>query len=329
MEIASSSLHSQSSHSLQRSEQERVSLRTWRETPPRPQPANAAPATTSAPAQESETQSLPPRLQVLKLFVERLTGRRVEVFDASELRDPSQGPAPRAAAPPDPAPTREGWGAEFEHHYRFEEHENTRFEVSGEVRTRDGRRIEVALHLDMARSFVREERLSAQFGDARLKDPLVVNFNGAAAQLGEETLAFDLDVDGENDRLRLLGPDSAYLVLDRNGDGRVNDGSELFGPTGGNGFAELAGYDDDGNGWIDAGDAAFQRLRLWHAGAPSTQRLEPLSAQGIGALSLAATATPFELRDADNRLQGVVRASALYLNEDGGAGTVQQLDLTA
>lgn len=43
----------------------------------------------------------------------------------------------------------------------------------------------------------------------------------------------------------------------------VNNGSELFGPTNGNGFQELAEYDKDGNGWIDENDEIFGSLKIW------------------------------------------------------------------
>ena len=51
--------------------------------------------------------------------------------------------------------------------------------------------------------------------------------------------------------------------MDRNGDGKINDGSELFGTKSGDGFKDLASYDADGNGWIDENDAIFSQLKIW------------------------------------------------------------------
>jgi hypothetical protein len=48
-------------------------------------------------------------------------------------------------------------------------------------------------------------------------------------------------------------------------DGRVNDGRELFGPITGDGFAELAAYDDDGNNWIDENDGIYDNLSIVEA----------------------------------------------------------------
>jgi hypothetical protein len=49
---------------------------------------------------------------------------------------------------------------------------------------------------------------------------------------------------------------------------------------------------------------------------------------GIGAISLSNVASPFSIKDANNDLQGQVRASGIYLRENGGVGSLQQIDLT-
>ena len=94
--------------------------------------------------------------------------------------------------------------------------------------------------------------------------------------------------------------DDAWLVLDRNGDGIINDGSEMFGnatpqpqPADGtlrNGFLALAQYDDDGNGTIDEHDAIFSELRLWqdkdHDGKSQPAELHTLPELGVAGISL-------------------------------------------
>ena len=52
-----------------------------------------------------------------------------------------------------------------------------------------------------------------------------------------------------------------------------------------------------------------------------------LGQRGIGAMYLGNIDTPFALKDSNNALQGQVRASGIFLHEDGRAGTMQQLDL--
>jgi hypothetical protein len=116
---------------------------------------------------------------------------------------------------------------------------------------------------------------------------------------------------------------SGFLAIDRNQDGKVNDGSELFGPRTGNGFAELAAYDSDGNGWIDENDPVFSDLKVWTQGG-----LYSLKDMGIGAISTESVETPFAIKDSANNLQGNVRGSGVYLSEDGDAGAAEQVDLT-
>jgi hypothetical protein len=57
--------------------------------------------------------------------------------------------------------------------------------------------------------------------------------------------------------------DLTHPMRDRNGDGAIDHGRELSGATTGDGFAELAAYDEDGNGWIDENDSIYQHLRIW------------------------------------------------------------------
>ncbi len=277
------------------------------------------------------------KVALLRLLVEQLTGRMMDVFDAGALEEAASAAAPspelmeaaaRQGAMQQAAsdPGRAGWGATYsleEIHY---ESEASQFTAQGIVRTADGKEISLSLELNMSREFLSHTRLSVRAGDA-LKDPLVINFGGTAAQLSQTTFKFDLDADGTADNMRFVAPGSGFIALDHNGDGRINDGHELFGALSGNGFADLAKYDDDGNGWIDEGDAVFDRLLVWTRDGDGNDRLQGLLRHGVGALYLGNTDTPFALKDSGNALQGAVRASGLYLREDGGAGTLQQIDL--
>jgi hypothetical protein len=159
----------------------------------------------------------------------------------------------------------------------------------------------------------------------------VINFEGTAAELTQQTYAFDLDNDGESDQIHFTGANSGFLALDANDNGQIDNGSELFGPATGNGFGELALYDEDGNDFIDAGDSVYEGLRIWQKDAAGNDRLIALGKAGVGAIYLGSTTTPFQVKDDENQLQGVVRSSGIYLKEEDGqltgVGTVQQLDL--
>lgn len=344
MKIASATLAMQSAHALSMREEARESLRAWigprrpdfegRESAPvhisdagqaasRARDANSVAETEDI----SEAAERDPRLALVKRVIEMLTGERVRVFDPSTIH--GHGRHQEHAVPDEaPAAPRAGFGIEYDYHAVREESEKTSFSAAGVVRTADGREIAFQLDLTMARQYREEVQVSLRAGDARRKDPLVINFDGDAAALSDLRFRFDLDADGTTEEVPLLAPGSGYLALDLNGNGRIDSGAELFGPASGQGFAELAALDQDGNGWLDESDAAFQRLRIWTPAADSDGTLETLAQRQVGALFLGNLATPFELRGRGNSDLGAVRATSLYLSEAGGAGTVQEIDLT-
>jgi hypothetical protein len=104
--------------------------------------------------------------------------------------------------------------------------------------------------------------------------PLVLSFDGAPVEyLADRERSFDID----GTRSTMTDWPTArtpWLALDRDGDGRIGDGSELFGSmtvlTGGrrapNGFVALRELDADGDGRITPNDPGFARLLVWSDG---------------------------------------------------------------
>lgn len=273
-----------------------------------------------------DEESLEPRLELLKTLIEKMTGKKIRVYSMKDGH--CTEPIPEECSKPKEEPQgnqRAGWGIEYDLHESSYEFESTTFEAKGVIKTADGKEISFDLGLVMEREHLSETDVSLRAGDAVKKDPLVINFNGTAAELSDLRFSFDIDADGTTDQIAILGGGSGYLALDRNGDGIINNGSELFGPTTGQGFAELAAFDDDGNGWIDEGDAVFSRLSTWSGGSDGT--LTSLKDSGVGAISLGNVATPFELKGSGNALLGSVRTTGIYVKENGTVGTVQQIDL--
>jgi len=279
-----------------------------------------------------------PRLALLAALLARLTGRQLVLRPACG----EWGKKPAAEAPPAPAPApqqplRLAVAYALDAEYRLAE--SVGFQVEARVRTADGQEIAVRVAFELSRETV--ERLNLRVGFGRqppTKDPLVLNFAGTSAELSEGRFAFDLNADGTPEAIPFLASGSAFLAIDRNGDGIVNDGRELFGPTTGDGFQELAALDADGNGFIDEADPAFSRLLLFNphwsiegTGRPNDQSgfdrtaagdwTVPLARAGVGALYVGRVATPFDLG------AGLLRASSFYLTTAGGAGTLQQVDL--
>ena len=204
-----------------------------------------------------------------------------------------------------------------------EEHERTRFAASGEVRTADGRRIDFDLSRAMGGDFSCT-RARCEQGKVEVCYPLLLIFDGKAAELSDARFSFDLDADGTKESLPMLAQGSGYLVLDQDHDGRIADGREVIGAQSGDAFGELGKLDSDGNGWIDEADPVYAALGVWFPDG----RVESLSQAGVGALHTGSVSTPFSLRDDDNRALGEIRRSGVYLTEEGKAGTLQQIDLS-
>ncbi|MBK8010505.1 MAG: VCBS repeat-containing protein [Deltaproteobacteria bacterium] len=220
-----------------------------------------------------------------------------------------------------------GFGVEFDYYERQFESEKTVFTADGVMRTRDGKEVSFSVNVGLSREFMREQSISLRAGDAVVKDPLVLNFGGSAAELTSTRFNFDIDSDGRSDQIAFVGPNSGFLALDRNVDGVINDGTELFGARTGDGFAELAAYDEDNNQWIDENDSIYEGLRIWSKDGEGRDSLQTLGQRGVGAIYLGHVATPFSLKDGNNELQGQIQATGLFLEENGSPGTVQQIDL--
>ena len=212
----------------------------------------------------------------------------------------------------------------------FSESETTDFNVAGNVRTADGRSIDINVNLHMSRSFASYYEEHHSMTSLQVCDPLVINFDGQLAGLEKDMdFYFDLDADGREDKIAKLTQGSGFLALDLNEDGVINDGSELFGPKSGDGFSDLSSYDEDGNGWIDEGDSVFEKLKIWSKDPEGNDILYTLKEKNIGALFTGAVDTQFSLNDADNATLGYVRKTGLFLYEDGIAGTMQHIDLVS
>lgn len=209
----------------------------------------------------------------------------------------------------------------------FSEQEVTEFLTVGKVCTADGRELNFGVSIEMSRSFVQETECYTE-QSYTVMDPLVINLDTDIAQVKDMKFYFDLDGDGKEEEISELGAGSGYLALDNNEDGIINDGTELFGTKSGDGFADLAAYDEDGNGWIDEADEVFSRLKIWTKDEKGENRLLDLKEADVGAIYLGSAVTQFSMNHAEtNETNAMIRKTGVFLRESGTAGTVQHVDL--
>ena len=226
-----------------------------------------------------------------------------------------------------PAQGQQGWGVQYTSVSTYTEGETTTFSGQGTV-TAGGKELNFDVSLLMERSHTETQTTEVRMGDALRppKDPLVVNLGAGPAGLSGQKIQFDINADGTDEQFAALVNTSGFLTIDKNGNGIVDNGSELFGPATNNGFSELAAYDEDKNGWIDEGDSAYSKLGVWTQQGGETNAYTSLKELNIGAIYTGSAETEFSLTNNKNETEAAVRRTGLYLREDGTAGTVQNLD---
>jgi len=222
---------------------------------------------------------------------------------------------------------RDGGCYNYEEYYY--EQESTSFSTKGTVITEDGREISFNVNLTMTRAFEQSYSEAASWGAAlntNLCDPLVINLKGSVSDISDQNFIFDIDADGITEKIKMPTNGSGFLALDKNGDGVINDGSELFGAQSQDGFADLAAYDEDGNGWIDEADSVFRRLMIYSKDSNGNDKLVAIGEAGVGAIYLGNTETEFSKNGSMNETNAVIRKTGIFLYENGQAGTIQHVD---
>ncbi|MFQ2301307.1 hypothetical protein ACK32U_16305 [Aeromonas dhakensis] len=284
-----------------------------------PEPASAKPAETGKSEQDGiPNDGLDNRQRLIKLMIEAMLGHKIELPEP--IKPAEQG------AEGVSAPTGEGSQPAAEPDQLVEvtdsllQKEQLNVVAAANVQTQDGQTLQLDLGfvLDWRQLDISQRRTTLN----ALKDPLVLSLDGKIAGLTDARVKFDLDQDGKADSLPGLSEGSGFVALDRNGNGTIDDGGELFGARSGNGFGELATLDEDGNGVLDERDSQFSALQFWQPDQSPIALVE----LGIGAILLHPLDTPFNhLGESGN--QGVLRQSGLYVTEQGKGGWVQQVDL--
>lgn len=207
----------------------------------------------------------------------------------------------------------------------FMEKESLEFSTTGIAKTADGRELEFSLEVAMSRNFYQEIKEEFVREDVIFCDPLVIQLEDNPIQISDMSFYFDLDSDGIEEELKALEKGSGYLVYDKNQDGIINDGTEMFGTKSGNGFYDLSRYDEDKNGWIDEGDSIYSKLQVWYKKGDNWELID-LKRAKVGAIALQSTETPFGYVDESGQVTALMRKSGIYLTEEGNAKMISHLD---
>jgi len=191
--------------------------------------------------------------------------------------------------------------------------------------------------------YVKVEQLRIQVA-SRSVTPIVIDLNGDGIQTtGRESSAGTFDLLGSGDAVRSgwISAEDGFLALDANGNGRIDDISELFGGiTRGDGFVSLAALDSNGDGLVDALDERFGELLVWQDanGDHQSQETELHGLQSLGIESLETGYRSTATLDAFGNLLGetgtarmrdgtLVQMSDVYFAVDGSDLLNQGIEL--
>ncbi|MBU0863132.1 MAG: VCBS domain-containing protein [Alphaproteobacteria bacterium] len=157
-----------------------------------------------------------------------------------------------------------------------------------------------------------------------LAPPIAVDLDGDGVEFVSNAagVSFDYNGDGFAETTAWVGAEDGLLAIDKNGDGKVNNGAELV--FGGAGLSDLQGlaaaYDSNVDGKLDAADTDFAKFGIWQDansnGVTDAGEFRSLISEGI--ISIALTSDGRAYTAADGQVQ--VKGEALYTRADGGTG---------
>lgn len=203
------------------------------------------------------------------------------------------------------------------------------FDTTATIKTAN-KDIEIDLKLSYTQEFYESYKEKLEFEQTVFLDPLVIHYDLSSNYFdsidNKLNFEFDINNDGEKDTISMLKEGSGFLALDKNSNGTIDNGKELFGTVTNNGFDELSEYDEDKNGWIDESDSVFNDLRIWNKKENGEDTLVALSDANIGAIYLSDINSTFNYDKSINKSLAQLKSTSIFLTEDGKAGLVTGVD---
>ncbi|WP_419769584.1 MAG: hypothetical protein ACNI3C_09585 [Candidatus Marinarcus sp.] len=206
------------------------------------------------------------------------------------------------------------------------------FSASVKIQT-PNKSYDMNIDLSFSQELYQSKSTQMIIGDENFIDPLVINYGediNPFENISKLHFAFDLDNDGSTEMIPQLKQGAGFLALDKNENGKIDNGSELFGPSTNNGFAELAQYDSDQNNWIDENDTIFDKLKIWSIDENGKHSLVSLLNGNVGAIYLGDVQSGFKYQSAIDQTEAVQKSNGVFVKEDGsGIGIVNSIDVVA
>lgn len=213
--------------------------------------------------------------------------------------------------------------------HEYTKNDSLTFQTKATIQTNE-KTIQIDLNIHYSTSFQEIIKEKLEVEKLIYIDPLVIQYDLSQEHFdilnSSMEFYFDIDNDGNEEILNFVQKGSGFLSLDKNENGKIDNGSELFGPSSNDGFEELGLYDEDKNNWIDQNDPIFNKLRIWTKDENGNDSLLALSQANVGAIYLQDIPSNFIYRKDIQSNLASLHSSSIFLSNDHKIGLVNAIN---